>query len=95
MDQQIRGIPLGLYPAPDPAEVKIIYRTPPEFIDTGCNQLITLSRSSAPDVFKLTFWSWTRDYRYKPDIKGTWYSTECVLNKRQLHALQRMDFGGI
>ena len=95
MNQEFRGIPLGQYPSGDPTETKIVYRTPPDFILGGSNQLITLAKDNNGDQFVLTFWTWCRDYRFKPQIKGTWYGHEQTLNKKQLHALQHMDFGGL
>ena len=94
MIKQLRGIPLGEYPPLVDGD-RIIYKTPPEYMDRADNQLIMLGKGNSPDTFVLTFHTWSRDKRFKDPIKGTWDSYEVFLNKKQLHALQRMDFGGI
>lgn len=93
MQKQIKGMPLGEYP-PIMDGDRVIYRTPPEYLDRASNQLILLGRGAAPDMFVLTFCTWTKDSRYK-DPRGTWSMNEVNLSKKKLHALQRMDFGGL
>jgi hypothetical protein len=96
--REVRGVPLGEYPCPDPdptTEAKVVYRTPRDFILKGSNQLITVQKGNGDDQFILTFWTWCQDSRFKTAVKGTWYSEEVFLSKKQLHALQRMDLGGL
>lgn len=93
MKKQYKGIPLGEFPPLVDGD-RIIYKTPPEYMDRGSNQLIMLGKGNSPDTFVMTFHTWERDYRFK-DPKGTWTTSEFNLNKKQLHALQRMNFGGL
>lgn len=90
---KIKGVPIGEYPDLMP-EARIVYRTPPEFVGDGFNHLITLLKIREDD-FILSFWTWCQDHRYKTEVKGTWYLEDRNLNKKQLHAFQRMDFGGM
>jgi hypothetical protein len=91
MDQQIRGIPLGIYP--EIGEAKVIYKTPPEYLANGMNQLITLARGSKPETFVMVFWTWCKDYRFKTNTKGTWYSHEFILSNRHLKAFKKIELG--
>lgn len=89
----LKGIPIGQYPELLP-EARIIYHTPEEFFKQGHNQLITIYQRDV-DLFFVSFWTWSQDRRYKTEVKGTWYLEDVMLNKKQLHAFQRMDFGGM
>jgi hypothetical protein len=91
MDQQIRGIPLGIYP--EIGEAKIIYKTPPEYLANGMNQLITLARDNKPETFVMTFWTWVRDYRFKKLVRGTWFSHKFNLSNRHLRAFKKIEVG--
>ena len=93
MELELRGFGLGEYP-PLVIGDRIIYKTPVEYLEKSSNQLITLGKGTGKDQFVLTFYSWYRDRRFKNPIKGTWYQKEFCLNKKQIHALQRMEWRG-
>jgi hypothetical protein len=93
MDQQIRGIPLGIYP--DTGKAKIIYKTPDQYLSQGSNHLIALGKDSDPNTFVMTFWTWAKDNRFKTETKGTWSCHEVILTTRQLRAFKKIELGGL
>ena len=93
MITKLEGIPLGELPQLLP-EARVIYKTPVEFMQKSSRQLITLTKRDQ-DTFIISFWTWHRDRRFTSAIKGTWHLEDIVLNKKQIHALQRMDIGGL
>jgi hypothetical protein len=91
---KIKRVPAGEYPAFVPHS-REIYKVPTELAGgNGFNQLINITRLKE-DVFVVSFWTWDQDLRYKLEKRGTWYKTDIFLNKKQLHAFQHFDFGGM
>jgi hypothetical protein len=93
MDQQIRGISWGTYP--EIGTDKVIYITPPEYLSSRTNHLVTLGRSTLPNVFVMSFWQWEQDRRYKTEKRGTWSKHEVVLTNRHLKALKKIEVGDL
>ena len=93
MDQQIRGVSLGIYP--EIGEARIVYKSPPEYLTEGFNHLITLGKGNQPNTYYMTFWTWIKDRRFKIETKGTWYSREIIVTNRHLRAFKKIELGGL
>jgi hypothetical protein len=78
---------------PLPTEARIIYQSPAAYYDMSFIHLMTLEKINDKNYI-LMFWTWHRDNRFK-EPRGYWKYTEIILNMKGIHALQRMDIGGL